>query len=74
MANIDPKQRVRVILLSIADNFKTAAEAIEKGDEAKMMNWMNCGLNCLAPLAQSIKMLHPERQPITERLKEDTNN
>lgn len=72
--NIDPKERVRVILLSIADNFRTAAEAIKSGDEAKMQNWLNCGLKCLEPLSRAIGMLHPETKPITERLDSDTQN
>ena len=74
MTPIDPKIRVKTILLSIADNFKTAAEAIENGDEVKMCNWLNCGLKCLEPLCRAMEMLHPERQSITERLKEDTKN
>ena len=74
MSPIDPKIRVKTILLSIADNIKTAADAIEKGDERKMQNWIGCALECLEPLSRAIEMLHPELQPLAERLKEDTQN
>lgn len=69
-----PKQRVAVILLGIADNFRTAAEAIKNGDERKMQNWIKCGLKCLEPLERAILMLHPETKPIAERLDSDTQN
>lgn len=72
--NIDPKRRIELILLSIAGNFKTAAEAIKAGDEPKMANWIRCGVNCMPALEDAIKMLHPEPKPLQDRLGQDTEN
>lgn len=71
--NIDPKKRVELILRGIADNFKTAADAMRDGDEAKMLNWLKCGLGCVDPLMQSIEMLHA-KDTIIEKLKSDLEN
>lgn len=75
--NIDPKKRVALILRGIAGNFITAAEAIEVGDESKMYNWIRCGMNCMPPLADAIKMLHPNAdapKDIADRLDRGTEN
>ena len=39
-----------------------------------MQNWIECGVKCMDPLLESIKMLHPETRPIKERLDADTQN
>lgn len=74
LLNIDPKKRVELMLRSIASNFTTAADAIRDGDEAKMQNWLKCGVECLDPLIRSIEMLHPKEESITKKIQENTGN
>jgi len=72
--NIDPKKRVELILRGIAENFVTAADAMKAGDEAKMLNWLKCGLGCVDPLMKSIEMLHPKDESVARKIQENTEN
>lgn len=57
LANIDPKERVRVILQHISMQFADAAERIKAGHVNLMTNSITAGIEMIEPLFRALEML-----------------